>query len=115
MRVNARHETPVTELMSAREIICTAIRDRRLLEYDYHGLRRVVAAYCHGISTAGSEVVRAVQIRGDSSSKGYGFGKLWAVAEISNARLLDETFAPDDPDYNPADKGMREIHCRVEK
>jgi hypothetical protein len=28
-------------------------------------------------------------------------------------RMLDETFAPDDPNYNPNDSGMQEICCRI--
>jgi hypothetical protein len=105
-------------MKTSAAFICEAIRSRRLLEFDYRGLHRVAAPYCHGISTAGTEVMRAVQIRGASSrggSKVYGFGKLWSIADIERPRLLEEVFAPDDPDYNPDDKGMREIHCRIEK
>ncbi len=94
-------------------IICEAIRGRSLLEFQYHGLHRVVAPYCHGISSRGVEVLRAVQIGGSSRSGGFGFGKLWSVAEIVNPRLATESFVPDDPDYNPNDSGMRHIHCRV--
>lgn len=95
------------------DIICAAIRERSLLEFEYHGLHRVVAPYCHGTSTRGSEVLRAVQVRGSSRSGGFGFGKLWTVADIVGARLLREPFAPDDPHYNPNDSGMAHIHCRV--
>jgi hypothetical protein len=96
-------------------LICDAIRTRSLLEFDYHGLHRIVAPYCHGISTAGHEVLRAVQVRGASSSgpRGLGFGKLWIVAEIVGLRLSDERFEPDDPQYNPGDRAMQQIHCRI--
>jgi hypothetical protein len=93
--------------------ICDAIRDRKLLQFDYHGLQRVVAPYCHGISTRGVEVLRAVQVRGSSKSGGLGFGKLWTVADIGNAVVLSESFVPDDPNYNPDDSAMKTIHCRV--
>lgn len=84
-----------------------------MLAFEYGGFARVVAPYCHGVSAAGKEVVRAVQLRGGSSSGGLGFGKLWLVARLVGLRMLDERFAPDDPDYNPGDRGMREIHCCV--
>ena len=42
-----------------------------------------------------------------------GFGKLWMVAEMTNLRMLDETFAPDDPNYNPQDSAMTMIHCAI--
>jgi hypothetical protein len=94
-------------------LICDAIRTRSVLEFDYHGLRRVVAPYCHGLSHRGVEVLRAVQLRGESSSGGLGFGKLWRVSELIGLRLSDEQFSPDDPHYNPDDRGMEAIHCRI--
>jgi hypothetical protein len=93
--------------------LCVGIRERRLLEFTYRGLKRVVAPYCHGISTRGSEVLRGVQVRGGSHSGGFGFGKLWTVADMKDVRVLDESFAPDDPTYNPDDSSMQEIHCRI--
>jgi hypothetical protein len=93
--------------------VCEAIRRRRLLQFDYHGLQRIVAPYCHGISTRGTDVLRAVQLRGESSSGGFGFGKLWTVADMRNAQVLPESFLPNDPDYNPDDSAMQRIHCRV--
>lgn len=94
-------------------ILCDAIRARSLLEFDYHGLHRVVAPYCHGTSTRGVEVLRAVQLRGSSAAGGFGFGKLWIASEIVDPRMTGETFVPDDPDYNPGDRAMAAIHCRV--
>ncbi|HEY6640850.1 hypothetical protein [Povalibacter sp.] len=94
-------------------LICDAIRNRNLLQFEYHGLRRIVAPYCHGVSARGSEVLRAVQVRGSSKSGGLGFGKLWTVDAMKNATVLDETFGADDPDYNPDDSAMKSIHCRV--
>lgn len=94
-------------------VICEAIRDRKLLQFDYHGLQRVVAPYCHGISARGAEALRAVQVRGSSKSGGLGFGKLWTVADIRNAAVLDESFVADDPNYNPDDSAMKAIHCRL--
>ena len=58
-------------------------------------------------------MLRAVQVRGGSASGGMGFGKLWAVAEIADLRMLDELFAPDDPDYNPRDRAMTRIYCGI--
>lgn len=99
--------------MPASDMICEAIRRRVLLQFQYHGLPRVVAPYCHGVSTRGTEVLRAVQIRGSSSSGGLHFGKLWAVPDIVDLRILDETFVADDPNYNPNDSAMQKIFCRI--
>jgi hypothetical protein len=99
--------------MTANAIICEAIRNRRLLEFRYHGKLRVVAPYCHGVSTRGVEVLRAVQVRGESGSGKLGMGKLWALAEMVGLRPLQEPFAADDPNYNPNDSAMKQIHCHV--
>jgi hypothetical protein len=99
--------------MSNVELICEAIRKRALLEFHYNNRRRVVAPYCCGVSRRGADVLRAVQIRGESASGGLGFGKLWTVAGIADLRMLDEAFTPNDPDYNPQDQAMTRIHCGI--
>lgn len=93
--------------------VCDAIRTRELLEFEYHGHHRVVAPYCHGISARWVEVMRAVQLRGTSSSGGFGFGKLWVIADMRAARTTGESFEPDDPHYHPDDRAMILIHCRI--
>jgi hypothetical protein len=98
-----------------RTIICEAIRKRLLLEFRYGGLPRVVEPYCHGVSTRGVEVLRAVQVGGSSNSGGFGYGKLWAVEQITALHITTETFPADDPNYNPEDSGMQTIHCRIER
>ena len=99
--------------MSGVELICGAIRMRALLEFRYHDRFRVVAPYCCGVSARGGDVLRAVQLRGESASGGLGFGKLWTVAEMVALRALDERFTPDDPDYNPRDRAMTRIYCAI--
>lgn len=94
--------------------ICEAIAGLVLLEFDYEGLHRVVAPYCHGF-TANGEALRALQVGGESRSRGFGFGKLWMTSKMSAARVTTRRFVPDDPHYNPDDRAMVRIHCRVPK
>jgi len=93
--------------------ICDAIRTLAVLEFDYNGQHRIVNPYCHGFTRKGLETLRAVQVDGASLSGGFGHGKLWTIAKISNLQRTGTTFVPDDPDYNPADIAMAEIHCCV--
>ena len=93
--------------------ICAAIRKRALLQFEYNGRLRIVAPYCYGVSTRGNDVLRAIQLRGASNSRSSPFGKLWSVAKMADVRVLAETFTPDDPNYNPNDSGMTQIHCRI--
>lgn len=97
-----------------RAEICEAIRERELLEFDYDGRHRVVAPYCHG-SNAKGEVLRAIQVEGDSRSRGMGFGKLWSVDKIQNLRRTGVAFIPNDPHYNPNDSAMVAVHCYVRR
>jgi hypothetical protein len=89
--------------------ICEAIAGLRLLAFDYGGSRRIVQPYCHGFTATGAETLRAVEING----RGRRFGKLWSVAKMENVRLATDHFAADDPDYNPNDSAMTEVHCCV--
>jgi hypothetical protein len=98
----------------ASPIICQAIQQRRKLAFYYKGLRRIVAPYCYGFSTADAEILRAIQLGGQSTSRKYGMGKLWTVSLMSQLELIDETFGPDDPNYNPNDSAMKRIICRID-
>jgi hypothetical protein len=95
--------------------ICEAIRMRCVLAFDYDGKHRLVAPYCHGVTSTGAETLRAVQVAGSTRSGGLGFGKLWTVAKMRGLVITDTRFAAVDPDYNPADTARAEIHCCVEK
>jgi hypothetical protein len=96
------------------DIICSAIRDCQLLEFDYDDLPRVVAPYCHGFTRSG-ETLRAIQVGGSSRSRRLKSGKLWTIEKMRNLRLTGESFTPDDPHYNPADSAMTTIHCSVQR
>jgi hypothetical protein len=93
-------------------LLCAGIRWRLLVEFEYDGFHRVVQPYCHG-TNARHEVLRGVQVRGGSRSGGLGFGKLWLIGKMTNVRCSDEKFVPDDPGYNPEDRAILQIHCRI--
>jgi hypothetical protein len=90
-------------------LICQAIRARRRLSFEYDGLLRIVEPYCHGRSSKGSELLRAVEVKG---ARNTGFGKLWTVSKLLQIELGD-AFDANDPNYNPDDSAMAFIHCRV--
>ena len=94
-------------------LLCEALETRTLLAFTYEGHARVVAPYCHGFTRAGSEVLRAVQLRGSSRSGQFGSGKLWTVSKMRLVRTLAEGFVADDPEYEPNDSAMASIHCRI--
>jgi hypothetical protein len=97
----------------AADAITEAINRKVLLQFSYNGRVRTVEPYCYGLSTAGSDVLRAIEVGGSSRSGPAGFGKLWKVSEMSEVRVSEERFAPDDPNYNPDDKAMTKVYCRI--
>ncbi len=93
--------------------ICTAIRNRAVVQFYYDGGTRTVEPHCHGISTTGNEVLRAYQTAGYSESgKSVGW-KILEVAKITSFRQADVTFSTNRPGYNPNDSGMSSVHCHV--
>ena len=101
------------EPLAPASAICGAIDARLLLTFEYDGLHRVVAPYCHGFTAKGAESLRAVQVGGSSRSGHFQAGKLWTLARMQNLRVTGDAFAPDDPEYDPDDRAMTRIHCRI--
>jgi hypothetical protein len=40
---------------------------------------------------------------------------MWTIEKMTDVRVSDRTFVPDDPNYNPDDSAMAVIHCRIER
>jgi predicted DNA-binding transcriptional regulator YafY len=89
-------------------LICKAIHEKRRLRFVYHGKPRLVEPQCHGISTAGREVLRAHQIRGGTQPE-----PLFELAKMSELVLLDEHFTRPGPHYKPNDSAMALIFCQL--
>jgi hypothetical protein len=102
------------KISATAEQICTAIQDKRLLMFDYNGQSRVVEPYCLGLSTQDAELLRAIQVAGASHSRRFGFGKLWTLEQMKAVRVAEQTFVPDDPNYNPNDSAMKLVICNVD-
>lgn len=94
-------------------IICQAIAARRAISFFYNGGVRHVEPHCHGISTAGNEVLRAYQTAGYSESGNSTGWKLFEVDEMDSIQILSAHFPQNRPYYNPNDKGMSQVHCHV--
>jgi hypothetical protein len=93
--------------------ICDAIRGRTVLIFRYDGGDRTVEPHCHGVSTAGNEVLRAYQTAGFSESGNPVGWKLFEVTKMSALQSQRETFGANRPGYNANDKGMSSVHCHV--
>lgn len=93
--------------------ICAAIKSRAVVEFYYDDGKRRAEPHCHGISMAGKEVLRAYQTAGFSESGQPVGWKLFEVTKIIGFRQTGATFQNNRHEYNPNDRGMERIHCRV--
>lgn len=93
--------------------ICQAIAVRKVVEFYYDGGIRRVEPHCHGVSSAGNEVLRGYQVGGYSESGQPVGWKLYSMAKIGTVTATESVFLSNRSGYNPNDSGMSYIHCRV--
>jgi hypothetical protein len=95
-------------------LICDAIRARRLIRFVYDGYERLAEPHLYGISTANHEIVSAYLVGGWSASEGAPGWRKYLVREMHDVQALAESFGGPRPGYNPEDRQVRQIFCRLE-
>jgi hypothetical protein len=90
--------------------ICEAIKKRAVIAFQYKGSLRLVEPQCHGTSSAGNEVLRAIEV-GDRSRSSEPIGKLFDVSKMSALKETGRYFAKAARNHNPADRAMTFVHC----
>ena len=95
------------------KLICQAIECKRVVTFWYGGGAREAEPFCHGVTTAGNEAVRAYQTAGYSQSGRRIGWKLFLVGEMQRLSLTDKSFSGSRPGYDPYDADMSVIHCRL--
>lgn len=105
---------PITLTMkSVNSTITQAIRERRLLSFIYDDLPRIIEPHAYGTTANSSEVLRAYQTGGQSSSGKIEGWKLITVEKIVGLRLCEETFPAPREGYKQGDKAMLIIHAEL--
>jgi len=94
-----------------QDMICQAIREKRLLELHYEGQQRRVAPHIYGIDAAGEELLSCYQVWGGSDGDPAGWLSL-RLAEISQLRLTSKRFAPR-PEHQRRDEAIARVFCQV--
>jgi hypothetical protein len=86
-----RHPAPANVDPAVHQLILTAIHERHLLRFSYHGQERIVEPQDYGIQ---KNVVNlfTYQVGGQSSSSRLPDWRKFAVLGMSSVELLDETF-----------------------
>jgi len=86
-----RHPAPANVDPAVHELIQTAIHERRLLRFFYHGKERIVEPQDYGMQKRIAYLF-TFQTAGESSSSGLPDWRKFAVLSMSNVELLDEPF-----------------------
>jgi hypothetical protein len=94
--------------------LTSAIRQRRLVEFTYDGLERVVVPAAYGRNNnTGNELLRGYQVRGRDAARPIPAWSVFRVDKIVGGRVLDEQFADDPPGYQPGDSAMDVIFAQL--
>jgi hypothetical protein len=93
--------------------ICNAIKGRNVVRFYYDGHERIVEPHLVGEKTSGSIALSAWQVGGYSESNSYPLWRNYILNEITNFSHTGATFSGSRPGYNPNDKTMSRIICRI--
>ncbi len=95
-------------------LICEAIKNRKVIKFNYEGYDRIVEPHTYGIhKNTGNEVLCAYQVGGYSSSGKEPFWRLYVVDKISNLQVTDEIFSEPRPGYKKGDSRIPIIFCEL--
>lgn len=93
--------------------ITSAINERHLLSFTYHGFQRVVEPHCFGIDKKGHPALRAFQIQGGSESGEQAGWKLFHASEMRQITVLAAKFAAPRQGYKRDDKDFMRIETQI--
>ena len=96
------------------EILCRAVRERRLLMFAYGDRVRVVEPHLYGSTGGGNHILSAWLRPGYSRSTPDGGWRSFRTDEISALQLLTEHFAGPRAGFNPGDQRMTKVYCTLQ-
>lgn len=80
-------------------LLVSAIKEKRIVTFNYDGLDRVVECATLGYTTAGMPAVRGYQIEGDTHSGTVPCWRLFLIDRIRGLVLTEEHFYSEPPFY----------------
>ena len=94
-----------------QDVVCQAIREKRLLELHHHGQTYRVAPHIYGIDAAGEELLSCYQVWGGTDGEPAGW-RSFRLADISQLTLTSKRFAPR-PEHQRGQVGIARVYCQV--
>jgi len=101
--------------MVAKDLICEAIRCKRLLQFSYGNHTRVVEPHLLGRDSAGHDILSAYLVRGYSESRKQPSWRFYLLSDVTLPAMLDETFSGPRKGYNAKDPRIPKVYCRLER
>jgi predicted DNA-binding transcriptional regulator YafY len=95
------------------ELLCLAIRERRLLSLGYGRTLRVVQPHVYGDDHAGDRLLSAYQVSGESASGASRGWKSFRMDRVTSVELTDESFHHARPEFQRDDGAFARIVCQV--
>jgi len=96
-------------------IICEAIEKKRLLQFSYDELTRIIEPHLFGRKTSGKDALSGYLVGGYTESDRKPYWRSYSVEKMEFVVMLDETFKDIREGYNPNDTTMEKIYCRLQK
>ena len=91
----------------------SAIKNRQLITFEYHGDLRTVEPHTYGVDLRGHQALCAFQVAGGSSSGVYVGWKTFHIDEMENLVILPTKFARARDGYQCGDKAFRVIFAEL--
>ena len=96
-------------------LLCSAIRARRVIEFNYHSGTRTVEPFCLGTLLSRTDTVSLLgyRINGIGGLHETAGWQLYHLSGIENTRILDELFSGVRDGYDSRKAGMVTVYCSV--
>ena len=94
-----------------QDVICQAIKEKRLLELQYEGQSRRVAPHVYGIDAAGEELLNCYEVWGGTDGEPEGWLSV-RLEKVSQLKLTSKRFAPR-PEHQRRDGDIARVFCQV--
>jgi hypothetical protein len=95
------------------ELICEAIRSRKLLRFSYKNLPRVVEPHFLGLTREGRLELFAYLSRGFTRTDRQPYWRTFFVERILSLTVLEERFQGTRDGYNPDARRFLKVYCRL--
>lgn len=96
-----------------KDLLISAIQQRRVVTFTYHGHFRTVEPHCVGVDRHGVAKLRGYQTSGGSDSGKPIDWKLFIVQDIRSATMSEAVFSSARTGYKPGDPAMRRIDAQL--